>query len=56
MYTLLALVRMTETTSKQINGLWVPARPLIRGWHHRLRDAWRVLIGRYDAVKWPEGQ
>ncbi len=46
---------MDEGTRAQIkDGLWVPARPLgffsIRG---RIKLAWGVFVGRYDAVKWP---
>jgi len=36
-------------------GNWVPARPLgLQGWFPtiRLRAAWKVLIGEYDALKW----
>lgn len=46
-------------TAALINGRWVTCRPLAtpRGpWLlRRFRLAWRVLIGRYDALEW-EGQ
>jgi hypothetical protein len=34
------------------NGSWVKARPLTGPFLWRLRDAWGVLIGKYDAVVW----
>jgi len=40
----------------RIDGLWYPARPAICCLRCRIRDAWAVLIGRADAVKWPGGQ
>ena len=40
-----------------INGKWVPARPLgYYSFRSRLRLAWAVFSGKYDALKWPEGQ
>lgn len=48
------LVKYAESISTQINGQWVPARPL--GWTgllYRLRAAWMVFSGRADAVTWP---
>jgi len=42
-----------------INGKWVPARPInhtCRTFIERLREAWGVFTGKFDAVKWPEGQ
>lgn len=42
--------------SKQLrDGSWYPARPLglvALCLHHRLRLAWRVFTGRYDAIDW----
>lgn len=40
-----------------INGEWVPCRP-IPFWpgislFRRLKYAWYVFIGKYDALKWP---
>ena len=41
----------------QINGKWVPARPLGLGTIvSRLKLAWMVFTGKADAVVWPEGQ
>lgn len=40
------------------NG-WVPARPLnhqLEGWRQRIKDAWGVLTGKYDALDWGESQ
>jgi hypothetical protein len=45
------------TTIAQIDGEWVPARPL--GYYslkHRLRCAWLVFTGKGDVVLWPKGQ
>lgn len=36
---------------------WVPARPLgYPSFRNRVRLAWGVFTGRYDAFKWPGGQ
>ena len=46
-------------TQVEINGRWVPARPLnwkLRSWQERFRDAWAVFTGRAAAFRWPEGQ
>ena len=35
-------------------GVWVPARPLgFFSLRNRIKLAWGVFVGRYDAVKWP---
>lgn len=45
------------TNSVEIEGACVPARPLGRtGFLFRLRLAWGVFIGTYDAVCWPRNQ
>lgn len=41
---------------KEINGKWVPARPILGSFWSRLKDAWQVLTGKADAFTWPEGQ
>lgn len=52
-----SLVRMASENQKQINGKWIPARPLgFSGFRYRLKCAWLVFTGRADAVRWPEGQ
>mgnify|MGYP005993533111 CR=1 FL=1 len=40
----------------EIDGRWLPARPLDHSLFPRLRivEAWRVLIGRYDALDWED--
>jgi hypothetical protein len=43
-------------SQREINGKWVPARPMVRPFWYRLKDAWRVLIGKADAFTWPEEQ
>ncbi len=35
-----------------INEVWVLARPVISCLKLRIKDAWGVLIGKYDAIKW----
>lgn len=41
----------------EIWGQWVPARPMgLDSLRERLRLAWGVFVGRYDAVQWPNGQ
>jgi len=41
----------------EIGGRWLPARPL-QFWMmfplRRIKAAWRVLIGRYDALDWED--
>ncbi len=37
--------------------IWVPVRPVSYTWKYtkflsRLKDAWGVLTGRYDAIDW----
>lgn len=43
-------------SQREINEKWVPARPLVKPFWARLKDAWAVLRGRADAFTWPEGQ
>ena len=46
-------------TSTEINGNWVPARPInykYRSFREKFKDAWAVFIGKADAFTWPEGQ
>jgi len=43
----------------EINGKWVPARPLnykYRTLQQRIKEAWYVFIGKADCFTWPEGQ
>lgn len=43
-------------TAAQIGNCWVPARPLRAPFVWRVRLAWGVLTGKYDALRWPAGQ
>ena len=56
MWDLKELIQSCSETQAEINGKWVPSRPLKGGLFERLRDAWSVLVGKADAVKWPGGQ
>ena len=41
--------------SREIGGAWVPARPESNTltWWGRFRLAFRVFVGRSDAITWP---
>lgn len=52
-WTLRDLIDHHHNVSVEIDGKWVPARPLGL---YRLRAAWLVFTGRADAVSWPGGQ
>jgi hypothetical protein len=60
MYDLEHLLDDASRQQANLNGRWVPARPVpFWGWYgfwFRLRDAWAVLTKRADAFRWPEGQ
>jgi len=48
-----------ETVQTEINGKWVPARPInwtCRSLRVRVKEAWAVFKGEAEAFKWPEGQ
>ena len=59
-WTLRGLIDSANSTQAEINGKWVPARPLpgygLYGLRLRLRAAWAVLCGKAEAFTWPEGQ
>jgi hypothetical protein len=41
----------------EVNDKWIPARPLnsfYNPFFGRIIAAWRVLIGKYDALDWQE--
>ncbi len=41
----------------EINGEWVPARPVgYPSFASRIIAAWLVFIGKADALKWPGNQ
>ncbi len=47
--------QLTQTTTKCVDGSWIPVRPMsIGGVLKRLKLAWFVFIGRYDALDWEE--
>lgn len=53
------LVQSINACSAEINGKWVPARPInyqARSLKERIKDAWSVFKGKADAFYWPEGQ
>lgn len=57
LWTLEVLTKSYADVATNINGKWVPARPM--GYDsilHRIRLAFYVFIGRYDALVWPEDQ
>lgn len=35
-----------------IDGVWVASRPIIGCLKSRIKDAWKVLIGKADAIEW----
>lgn len=48
---------VNNQTQKLIHGKWVPARPLNYqrdSFFFRVKLAWRVLTGKYDAIDWDE--
>lgn len=50
------VILISNTCSSQNkNGDWVPARPIgFFSLRWRLKLAWNVFLGRYDALKWAE--
>ena len=57
-YTPEEIIALQEQTAAFVNGRWVAARPLgWQGWSlkTRARTAWKVFIGKWDALRW-EGQ
>ena len=56
-YELIEIDALIKGVSRNINGRWVPARPMQpSGISIRIRAAWMVFTGKADAVVWPEGQ
>lgn len=53
-------IKRFDTESKIIIGqhdLWIPSRPInhrVDGVWSRIKAAWFVLIGKYDALDWEE--
>jgi hypothetical protein len=59
MWRLKDLMESAQHTSTEVNGKWVPSRPInwqCRTIKERVREAWMVFMGEADAVIWPEGQ
>jgi len=51
------LIETASQTQTEINGKWIPSRPLEPGFiQERIKGAWFVLTGKADAVIWPGGQ
>lgn len=62
-WSLNGLLYCAQHSQKEMDGDWLPARPVYLTflgvvWLHpfRIKAAWGVLTGRYDAVEWPGGQ
>ena len=60
MYDLEYLLDDASRQQVNLNGRWVPVRPVLfwglHGFWLRLCDAWAVLTKKADAFRWPEGQ
>lgn len=56
LFTVNHLIASAQHVRTEIDGLEVPCRPNPWPWHWRIGLAWGVLIGKYDAIKWPENQ
>jgi hypothetical protein len=57
LYTLGTLREAMSGSSREIDGEWVPARPYgLFSVASRLRLAFGVFTGRWDAFEWPKGQ
>ena len=53
------IVNSAHECQVNINGKWVPARPInytCRTFKEKLKDAWAVFTGKAEAFTWPEGQ
>jgi hypothetical protein len=53
------LIDSVNSTQAEINGKWVPARPInykCRSFSEKIKDAWAVFSGKAEAFYWPEGQ
>jgi hypothetical protein len=59
MWTLRRLVEDCNSCQAEINGKWVPARPInykYRTLKEKFREAYAVFTGKADCFTWPEGQ
>lgn len=51
------LTDLVNTVSTEINGEWIPARPIgYPSLLSRIKAAWMVLTGKADVVVWPGEQ
>lgn len=56
-YDLEWLLKHANETQAEINGRWVPARPVSGTFRfEKLKAAWEVFRGRADAIRWPGSQ
>lgn len=55
-WTLKELLSHAQRVQAQINGKWVPVRPVEGSTIWRAKAAWAVLTGKADAFTWPEEQ
>jgi len=56
-YSLRHIVDKHNDSQTEINGKWVPARPIgLYSLRERFRIAFMVFTGKADALTWPEGQ
>ena len=52
-----SLLDNLKSVSTQIDGHYYPARPIgLDTLSHRVKLAWGVFAGKYDALKWPKNQ
>ena len=50
-------VKGLDEVTTEIDGRWVPARPLgLSSIWYRLRASWLVFTGKADALRWPGDQ
>ena len=59
MWKLKNLIESVNSTTTEINGKWVPARPInykYRSFREKTNDAWAVFTGKAEAFTWPENQ
>ena len=59
MWTLRHLIKYVGSNSTEINGEWVPSRPInwtCRTIKERFIEAWSVFSGKAEPFTWPEGQ
>jgi len=59
MYTLKYLQTEANDIKVEVNGKWVPARPI--NWKHRslktrFKEAWAVFAGKADCFTWPKNE